>query len=277
MTHLRSKLSYANVMASIAVFAALGGGAFAATIKADKDSVVSSSIKNGKVKSADLKDGGVGTNDIAGGAVTTAHLLDGDVSAADLGANSVGGSELTDGEVGSADITDDGVTSADLTDNGVTGTDIDENTLSTVPDADELDGLDGERYLSYNSVMPSGTTVRGVWGGREYGADNAMVQDYSFPMASAQALGDDDVNFAAGGTAGNIGSDDDASCTGNVSTPTAPPGKVCIYLSDDGLLGSAASAQGQSAGAARRGFQVRGPSNAVGDVEAHGSWAYTTP
>ena len=46
------KLTFANVMAAIAVFVALGGIAWAAT--APKDSVVSKSIKDGQVKPKDL-------------------------------------------------------------------------------------------------------------------------------------------------------------------------------------------------------------------------------
>ena len=55
---IRDKLTYANVMATIAVFIALGAGAYAVT-KAPRNSVVSSSIKNGQVKKADIKDGAV--------------------------------------------------------------------------------------------------------------------------------------------------------------------------------------------------------------------------
>jgi len=267
MTNIRKKLSYANVMASVAVFAALGGGAFAATQKAAKDTVVSSSIKNGKVKSSDLKDGGVGIGDLAADSVGAAALRDGEV----------GSAELANGGVSGEDVADDGLTGADLAGDSVTGGDVDEGTLGTVPDASQLGGVTPEQYLSYGSVMPSGITIRGVWGGREYGSGNPMIQDYSFPFAAAQQLNDNQVNFAAGGNSGNIGNDDDPTCTGNVASPTAPAGKVCLYVSADDLLASPDSAEGRGASSARRGFSVRGPSLAAGDVEAHGSWAFTTP
>lgn len=54
MSQVRSRLTYANVMASIAVFIALGGGAYALTL--DKNSVRSKHIKNGQVTSADVAD-----------------------------------------------------------------------------------------------------------------------------------------------------------------------------------------------------------------------------
>jgi hypothetical protein len=60
---LLSHLTYANVMATIAVFIALGGGAYAVST-APKNSVVSKSIKNGQVKSADVQDDGLTGADI---------------------------------------------------------------------------------------------------------------------------------------------------------------------------------------------------------------------
>ena len=44
------KLTYANVMATIAVFLALGGGAYAA-LNLPKNSVSSKTIRNGQVRS----------------------------------------------------------------------------------------------------------------------------------------------------------------------------------------------------------------------------------
>ena len=48
------RLSYSNVMASIAVFVALGGSAFAAT-KIAKNSVTSASVKNGSLSDKDVR------------------------------------------------------------------------------------------------------------------------------------------------------------------------------------------------------------------------------
>jgi hypothetical protein len=50
---IRSRLTYANVMATIAVFVALGGAAWA-VVTAPRNSVLSSSIKNGEVKRKDF-------------------------------------------------------------------------------------------------------------------------------------------------------------------------------------------------------------------------------
>jgi hypothetical protein len=51
---MRSKLSYANVMATIAVFIALGGSSYAAIIITGKN------VKNGSLTGADIKDNSLG-------------------------------------------------------------------------------------------------------------------------------------------------------------------------------------------------------------------------
>jgi hypothetical protein len=64
---IRSKLTYANVMSTIAVFLLLGGGvAFAAT-KLGKNSVGTSQLKNGAVTAAKVKSGSLMASNFAPG------------------------------------------------------------------------------------------------------------------------------------------------------------------------------------------------------------------
>ncbi len=82
LKRIRKRLSYGNVVASLALFIALGGVSYAAT--AERNSVVSSSIKNGQVKSVDvgnnaitsskIKNGNVGNRDLAPKAVSATKL-----------------------------------------------------------------------------------------------------------------------------------------------------------------------------------------------------------
>jgi hypothetical protein len=67
------KLTYANVMATVAVFIALGGGAYAITT-APKDSVVSRSIKDGRVKTADVADNAVNGTKVANDSLSGADI-----------------------------------------------------------------------------------------------------------------------------------------------------------------------------------------------------------
>src|SRR4051794_9280471 len=65
MKKVTARLTYANVMSTIAVFAALGGGAYAA-VKLPKNSVGSAQIKANAVTGGKVKDGSLAAKDFAG-------------------------------------------------------------------------------------------------------------------------------------------------------------------------------------------------------------------
>jgi hypothetical protein len=79
---VRTRLTYANVIATIALFLALGGSAYAVT--AGKNTVKSKSIAKGAVK----------TSDIANKAVTAKKLKPGAVPSNAIAANSVNADKL---------------------------------------------------------------------------------------------------------------------------------------------------------------------------------------
>jgi hypothetical protein len=93
----RTKLTYANVMATVAVFMALGGGAYAA--KVAKNSVGASQIKKNAVAASELKSNAVGASEVAANAIGSAEVIDGSLLGADI-------SEQTLGQVPSADSLD---------------------------------------------------------------------------------------------------------------------------------------------------------------------------
>jgi hypothetical protein len=70
---IRKRLTYANVMSSIAVFLVLGGTAFAAT-QLGKNSVGSKQLKKNAVTTAKIKNNAVTTAKIKNGAVTGAKV-----------------------------------------------------------------------------------------------------------------------------------------------------------------------------------------------------------
>jgi hypothetical protein len=79
---IRERLTYANVMATIAVFAVLaGGGAYAASqigpSDIAKNAVRAKHVKKGQIKAKHLAPGSVRTPKIQDGAVTAAKLADG--------------------------------------------------------------------------------------------------------------------------------------------------------------------------------------------------------
>lgn len=150
-------------------------------------------------------------------------------------------------------------------------------------------GPPGPSALDGGSI-PSGTTVTGAWGGRYVNAlegsqTNSYLLSYSFPLPAPVALTDANVNFGAS-TAAPVG-DADPACTGSASSPTAPGGKVCIYVNsgtrdNSTLTGFKLTAAGNGSDADRYGFEVRmvninaGGANG-GTIRAEGTWAYTAP
>src|SRR3954447_14740625 len=64
MRALRERLSYANVMATLAVFIALGGSSYAA-IKLPRNSVGAAEIRTGAVRSTEIRDRSIKTADLA--------------------------------------------------------------------------------------------------------------------------------------------------------------------------------------------------------------------
>lgn len=75
LTQLRSSVTYANVMATIAVFVALGGTSYAvATGSIDSreiknNTVRSKDLRNNDVRGRDIRDGTIGSNDVSDGSL----------------------------------------------------------------------------------------------------------------------------------------------------------------------------------------------------------------
>lgn len=116
LRRVRDKLTYANVMSTIAVFGVLGGGTAYAVV-VGKDTVVSSSIKDGQVKAQDLA-----------GSDRQPAL-----------AKAVTGAKIANGAVTRRTLAPDAVTSAAVGKDALTGDDIQEAFLGTVPSATALD------------------------------------------------------------------------------------------------------------------------------------------
>ena len=114
MRRIRNRLTYANVVATLAlVIAVAGGTAYAA------NTVFSTDIVDGEVKIADIGQGAVATSEVLNDTATGGGL-----TAADLRSGSVGSAEIATGGVRSADVQDDtsnggGLTSTDLAEDSV--------------------------------------------------------------------------------------------------------------------------------------------------------------
>ena len=135
MKSIRSRLTYANVMSTIAVFLVLGGAtAFAASHLAknsvgakqlQKNAVTGVKINDGAVTAGKIGAGAVGTGALADGAVNGAKLGDGLVTAAKIGSGAVGTAKLGDGSVTAAKIGAGAVGTVKLSDGSVTASKLD--------------------------------------------------------------------------------------------------------------------------------------------------------
>jgi hypothetical protein len=169
MNSIRKRLTYANVMSTLAVFLVLGGGAaFAAaqlgknTVGAKqlkKSAVSRAKVKNGAINGAKVADGSLTGADVADGSLTGTEIADGSIGTGDLANLAVTTAKLADNSVNSAKVLDKSLKGADVADNSLGGQQIDESTLGQVPDAAKLAGKASSSYLSssiYKVENPEG-------------------------------------------------------------------------------------------------------------------------
>jgi hypothetical protein len=149
--HLRPRLTFANVASSLALFVALGSGAYAAT-QLPKNSVGSEQIKRSAVR----------TGDIARNAVKVGKLDKEAVKAGKLAKNAVPTNRLRNNAVTLAKLRDGVVNSAKVADGSLTGGDIDQGSLNNVRAANVIGiSITGDATCSPALPLPPGVTSSG--------------------------------------------------------------------------------------------------------------------
>ena len=78
---VRARLTYANVMSSLAMFILLGGVAYASV---PNNSVTTGKIRNGHVRTADIRNNDIRSSDLRTGAVTTSDIANNTVRGPDV-------------------------------------------------------------------------------------------------------------------------------------------------------------------------------------------------
>lgn len=139
---IRSHLTYANVMATIAVFLVLTGGT--AIALNGSNTVFSDDIVNGQVKAADIGSNAVGSGKIADGSVQGVDILDGTVDSPDILDGGVGNNDVAKNAITSGKVKDESLTGADVLNDSLTGLDVAESSLGEVPSASSADSLNGK-------------------------------------------------------------------------------------------------------------------------------------
>lgn len=94
MNHLGKRLTYANVMSSIAVFLVLAGGTAFAASQLGKNSVGTKQLKKNAVTTAKIKKNAVTGAKIKAGAVNGAKIADGSITGTEIAAGSTPFSQI---------------------------------------------------------------------------------------------------------------------------------------------------------------------------------------
>jgi hypothetical protein len=155
---IRSHLTYANVISTLALFLVLSGGVVYAA-----NTVGSADVIDNSLQSADLKDNaGVKSADVVNDTTTGGGL-----AAADLRPSSVGSSEVATDSLGAADLATNSVGSLEVGEDSLQGNDVVEASFDTVPsassagtasNADTLDGFDNSDFA--HRIGPQGVYVQ---------------------------------------------------------------------------------------------------------------------
>lgn len=273
---LLPKLNYANVIATVALFIALGGVAVAAGLP--RNSVGPKQLKRGAVTTAKLRKaavragklapkavivGKIGPNavlpgNIANGAVTTAKIGGGAVIARSIKNNVVTTNKLNNNAVTSQKLANDAVNTANLANGSVSREKLAAGVLGNV------------------ETLKSGQTERGVFslgGSKEAAKDASAFGAISFQLllaanpASVQVV---QKGTTIPGLCPGLG--------GGNTTPEAAAGVVCLYLTTEanleGLGAAALATEGSRLGV---NLVAKGAKAAEGNFVASGVWAVTAP
>jgi hypothetical protein len=129
---LVNRLSYANVVATMALFVALGGSAYAVNTVRSTDivdgEVKSVDIANQSITSADVQDGAINTYDVAN--ILGVDLVDGTLTGADIANDSIGAADIGSGQVGADEVLNDSLLQSDIRAGAVTGDEVLDGSLN---------------------------------------------------------------------------------------------------------------------------------------------------
>ena len=176
MKQLKRHLNPATVLACVALFVALGGGAFAATTLTKK-SVKSQHLANGAVTTAKLKNGAVTTPKLRNSAVTGVKIAPATIGSSQLAGGSVRSGQLGGQVVTEAKIKNGAVSESKLASGAVSSGKLSPSFLAqlvrNVTYVSAATGEDSEESKSITAECPSGKLA--IAGGARLGGELKSV------------------------------------------------------------------------------------------------------
>lgn len=259
LTPVRQRLTYSNVIATMALFIALGGVAVAAGLpnnsvgpkQLKRGAVTTPKIRKKAVTSAKLATGAVTIGKLGPNSVGPSNIGNGAITSAKLGPSSVLASAIKNGVVTTSKLNNEAVTTPKLANEAVTTAKLGKGSVTAAKLSDEIGPL--------LSTLKPGQTLRGVFDVE--GASRTAVS-YQFPLLNAAAV----TVLKKGETSANcpgLGG-------GNLQTPQATPGNLCVYTTEE--IGTPGLTVENNT---RLGFGLKS-SGIAGDF-AYGQWAVTAP
>lgn len=263
------KLSYSNVIATLALFIALGGAAVAAGLP--RNSVGANQLKRGAVTAAKLKKAAVTSGKLAPksviagklgpNAVLPGNIGNGAITSAKLGAGSVIASTIKNNVVTTNKLNDKAVTTAKLGSEAVTTPVLANGSITQAKLSKEFGAL--------VNPLKSGQTLQGSFAVGGAGKELTAAidgQTFQFPLTNTPAVNVIDPATAVTPACPGLGSG---------QAPAATAGNVCIYVtSATNLKALAAPATGIN----RFGFGLEATATEVDKpFSAYGQWAVTAP
>ena len=288
MKRFRPRLTYANVIATLALFLALGGAAVAAGLpkhsvgprQLKKGAVTAAAIRRnavtaGKIKPKSVVAGKLGPNavgpgNIGNGAISSAKIEAGAVIASSIKNGVVTTNKLTNANVTTPKLADVNVTTAKLANLGVTTAKLAEASVTAAKLAPEV--------LNNVSTLKSGQTLRGVF---DVGGVNPLADGKPFSARGSITFQQPLLNTPTV-TVVKKGGPYPAQCPGlggGESTPAATAGNLCIYLTTETKLSptAAATLATESPNRLGVGLVANAEEKAEAEFAAIGQWAVTAP
>jgi hypothetical protein len=287
MKRFLPRLTYANVIASLALFIALGGAAVAAGLP--KASVGKAQLKNGAVTAKALAKKAVTSGKISPKAVTAGKLGPNAVLPGNLGAGIISTSKIAAGAVTAEKIKNNIITTNKLNNKAVTSAKLAEKAVAT-GNLNELavtapklanGAVTKEKIaagvLGNVETLKTGQTERGVFQLGGTGSETSTEPTGAYGAISFQYL------LAANPSAVVVvpkGGPFPAQCPtlgGGNTTPEAAAGVLCLYLTTETNLETGTTLTAEGPTRLGTGLSVKGKKATKGDFLAGGLWAVTAP
>jgi hypothetical protein len=261
---VRNRLTYSNVIGTMALFIALGGVAVAAGLPRNsvgpkqlkRGAVTAAKIRKQAVTSAKLAPQSVINGKLGPNSVGPGNIGNGAVTSAKLGASSVIASTIKNSVITTNKLNNEAVTTPKLANESVSTAKLGKGSVTAAKLSDEIGPL--------LSTLKSSQTLRGVFdvGGKEPAITRDAVS-FQFPLLNAPSS----VTVLKKGQTS-------PSCSGlgGGQTPQATGGNLCVYITEEANLG-ALSVENNT----RLGFGLKAETGGVGDFLAYGQWAVTAP